>query len=49
MLRTVAPLLMDIVAQNEHQILFKPSMHIKLLDSFGSDEFNSKLRNYISW
>ena len=44
MLRTVAPLLMDIVAQNEHQILFKPSMHIKLLDSFGSDEFNSKLK-----
>jgi len=44
MLKSITPLLVDIVAQNEHQSLFKSSMHIKFLDSFGSDEFLSKLR-----
>lgn len=44
MLKSITPLLVDIVAQNEHQSLFKSSMHIKFLDSFGSDEFASKLR-----
>lgn len=43
MLKTIAPLLMDIVTQNEHQILFKSSMHIKLLDNFGSNDFINKL------
>lgn len=42
MLKSVVPLLIDIVAQNEHQLLFKPAMHIKFLDSFGSEDFMSK-------
>ncbi|SHI93125.1 DNA repair protein RecN [Lutispora thermophila] len=43
MLKSIAPLLIDIVAQNEHQLLFKPTMHIKFLDSFGSETFLNKL------
>ncbi|MGI5998391.1 MAG: DNA repair protein RecN [Lutispora sp.] len=39
MLKSISPLLVDIVAQNEHQSLFKSAMHIKFLDSFGSEEF----------
>ncbi|HCJ58701.1 MAG TPA: DNA repair protein RecN [Clostridiaceae bacterium] len=39
MLKNISPYLIDIVAQNEHQLLFKPSMHIRFLDGFGSKEF----------
>ncbi|MDD2480841.1 MAG: DNA repair protein RecN [Lutispora sp.] len=38
MLKNISQYLMDIVAQNEHQLLFKPSMHMKFLDSFGSQK-----------
>lgn len=44
MLRNLSPYLVDVVAQNEHQLLFKPSMHIKFLDSFGSEEFTQILK-----
>ena len=38
MLKNISQYIIDIVAQNEHQLLFKPALHIKLIDDFGSKE-----------
>ncbi len=38
MLKNITANIIDIVAQNEHQLLFKPTSHIKLIDDFGSKE-----------
>lgn len=43
MLKNITQYIIDIVAQNEHQQLFKPISHIKLIDNFGTEElFNLK-------
>ena len=38
MLRNITKNIIDIVAQNEHQLLYKTSLHIKLIDDFGSEK-----------
>lgn len=38
MLKNISQYIIDIVAQNEHQLLFKSSSHINLIDDFGSKE-----------
>lgn len=38
MLKNITQYIIDIVAQNEHQQLFKPVSHIKLIDNYGTEE-----------
>lgn len=39
MLKSISPLLVDIVAQNEHQSLFKSAMHIKFWTALAQKSF----------
>ncbi len=47
MLRNITEHIIDIVAQNEHQRLFKPAFHIDLIDNFGTSELDD-LKNELS-
>lgn len=38
MLKNISQYIIDIVAQNEHQLLFKSASHIKIIDDFGPKE-----------
>lgn len=45
-LRRIGQYLVDIQGQNDHQELMNPDSHLRLLDSFGSKEFQKNKRNY---
>ena len=47
MLKNITQYIVDIVAQNEHQQLFKSASHLKLIDNYGTEEL-CKLKNEIS-
>ncbi len=47
MLRNITEYIIDIVAQNEHQRLFKPAFHMDLVDNFGASELDY-LKNELS-
>lgn len=48
MLNNITRLLIDIHGQHEHQSLLNTENHIKIIDSFGNDDFN-KLKDEISY
>ncbi|MGM0239143.1 DNA repair protein RecN [Enterococcus sp. AZ103] len=45
-LRRIGHFLVDIQGQNDHQELMNPEAHLKLLDGFGLEKFQSKKRTY---
>ena len=50
MLRSIMDKIIDIVAQHEHQLLFKTPLHIKLVDEFRGEEtasFKSEIKNIV--
>lgn len=45
-LRKIGQYIVDIQGQNDHQELMNPDSHLRLLDSFGSKEFQKNKRTY---
>ncbi len=48
MLKNITEHIMDIVAQNEHQRLFRPAFHMDLVDNFGSTEVIKLKKDIVS-
>lgn len=46
LLRQTAACLIDIHGQNDHQTIFKPETHLKLLDRFGKAQVDQALQDY---
>ncbi|GCF93975.1 DNA repair protein RecN [Enterococcus florum] len=45
-LRRIGHYIVDIQGQNDHQELMNPDAHLRLLDSFGSEDFQAEKRRY---